>query len=519
MRQLRGYQVKAIDDIATRYSQGYHKMIFQAATGSGKTVTFSGMVKRFIDATGKKVLISVHRDKLLTQARRSIYEWNGIIAEPVVAGMKYRNPNAQVYVTMVETAKNRLKKNPRWFGDIGLLIIDEAHLANHNPLHQYFTDEQTLIVGFTATPISSSKRDPLKNHYEDIVCAIDIPDLIAQGALCGNKTYHIKNGVKRDNLKIKNGEFDNAAMGFEFSKGKNVENCVKAYEDKAKGTKAIVFNCNVAHSKLVTDAFVAAGYDARHLDGTIGKVERAEILNWFENTPGAILNNIDILTTGADFPSIETVIMNRSTKSLPLWLQACGRGSRPNPGKPFFTILDLGGNALEHGDWSSRRDWAYLFHNPPKPGKGDGVAPVKECVNTECGCIITAQTFTCPFCGADQPRKEVEYDTKAVELELLSESVQVPKIVERVESHGYNPYAALHEAKALIVKQAKAQSHEMNETRAYNLLGIYQMKVQEWCKVMGKPYNEWHKRTTGEWFFEELKKQMGYELPELKLAI
>src|SRR5690606_23535256 len=98
-----------------------------------------------------------------------------------------------------------------------------------------------------------------------------------------------------------------------------------------------------------------------------------------------------------------------------LWLQMTGRGSRPYPGKEYFTIIDMGGNALYHGDWCAERNWKDIFHFPEAPGTGGGVAPVKICVG--CEAIIHASVKICPHCGASNA-SEVQYDDEVVEFEL-----------------------------------------------------------------------------------------------------
>jgi superfamily II DNA or RNA helicase len=58
-------------------------------------------------------------------------------------------------------------------------------------------------------------------------------------------------------------------MALQFSKPQYIKGVVDAYENPkygTKGTKAIVFNINRAHSKLVMAEFKARGYDVRHLD-------------------------------------------------------------------------------------------------------------------------------------------------------------------------------------------------------------------------------------------------------------
>lgn len=515
-KELRPYQQKAIDEIVSLYGQGKTKIVFQLSTGGGKTITASSLINRYVQRIKKNVLFVVHRDELLTQFRRTIYNQHGIIAEPIIAGSRFRNPKAQVYVTMIETANNRLKRNPNWFGDVGMVIIDECHIGSFNKIHQYFERDNILIAGLTATPMTASKKHPLNEFYQEIVCGIDTHELIQQGALVPNKTYHIKNVVRKD-IKIRNGEFDSKAMFVEYAKGKHIENCVKAYEEKALGKKTIVFNCNIEHSELVNNAFLEKGHNSRHLDGATSKEERAEILKWFSETPGAILQNVGVLTAGFDEPSVECVIFNRSTLSLPLWLQCTGRGSRPFKGKTHFIIIDLGGNAIDHGDWSTPRDWHHLFHNPPKPGdKKEGVTPIKGCV--KCESLISASSYTCEFCGAEQPRPEVNYDEDSAELELLQNSFDIKEISITNKQYGRSPYATLHIIKEQIVTQAKQQQIGMNETIAYNLLGAFQQEVRQWCKLEKKRYDDWHKTNTSQWFFEELKKQFNWELPTRELA-
>lgn len=190
MKELRQYQTTGINKLAHKFSLGILRIIFQLATGGGKTVTFAGLIHRYLSKQQKKVLILVHREELLQQAYKTLFQWYGITAAPITANINYL-PNVMVYVAMVETANNRLKKNPNYFGNIGLVIVDECHIGNFKKLYDYF--KTALIIGFTATPISSSKKDPLKNHFQDIVCGIDIPELIESGSLVPNRTIHIKN--------------------------------------------------------------------------------------------------------------------------------------------------------------------------------------------------------------------------------------------------------------------------------------------------------------------------------------
>ncbi|MFO0449790.1 MAG: DEAD/DEAH box helicase family protein [Dolichospermum sp.] len=488
--QLRDYQIKLTDDVIRKLSK--RKVIAQLATGGGKTVCFSSITKRYIDKHEKSVLILVHRKELLQQTRRSLHNAFNLDCQIIIAGMK-TIPYNRIYVGMVETVKRRIDQ----LHNIGMIIIDEAHIANFNLIHNHFPE--SYFIGFTATPLAAAKDKPLKNYYNDIVCGIDIADLIKIGSLCANETYAAKDSVNRKELSIKAGEFDNNLMGLEFSQPQHVKNVVKIYKEKAEGTKAIVFNVNIEHSLKVTDAFKEAGYNCRHFDGETDSNERTEVLSWFENTPGAILCNVGIATTGFDEPTIETVIVNRSTMSMPLWLQMTGRGSRPTEFKKTFTIIDMGGNAITHGDWCDRHNWDYLFWNPPK--KGEGVAPVKDC--PKCMRILHAKVMICPECGHEFPPPKQKVEEELSEFVLVTKNINVLDIIYECRfNQEYRPFFKLAES---FARELKYTTKELNQEKFIFTLHILEDKHREWCRLVGKKYDQWHQNLTRTKLIEELK--------------
>ncbi|MFM7769676.1 MAG: DEAD/DEAH box helicase, partial [Bacteroidota bacterium] len=142
------------------------------------------------------------------------------------------------------------------------------------------------------------------------------------------------------------------------------EKLLYAYEQQSLGTKTLIFNNGIATSKQVFQMFHDAGHNIRHLDNTNSEQERKEILQWFKETPNAVLTSVSILTTGFDEPTVETIILNRATKSLTLYHQMIGRGSRKLNNKEEFTIIDLGNNARRFGLWESPIDWNDIFAHP-----------------------------------------------------------------------------------------------------------------------------------------------------------
>lgn len=488
--QLRDYQERAVSEVARKLLTN-KKIIFQLATGGGKTITFSAITKRYIEKSGKSVLILVHRKELMIQTMRTLFNAYGISAQMIKAGMK-NVPDAAVYVGMVESVNRRMDR----ISNIGMVIIDEAHNLSFAKMFEHFPDQ--YIIGFTATPLTSNKRKPLKDYYQDVVCGVDIPDLIDGGSLCQNITYAPKDVVDAGALKVKAGEYDEGMMAIEFSKAKHIQNTVDAYMRYAADTKALIFNCNIEHSNLVNAAFVAAGLPSRTLDSTMDN--RDEIVRWYMNTPNAILHNVAILTTGFDAPDTETVIMNRATLSMPLWLQCCGRGSRPTDAKSSFTIIDMGQNAITHGDWSAPRDWENIFFNPPKAGK-PGVAPVKNC--PKCDAIIAARTLVCKYCGHEFPPPEIEEAERLSDFVIVTKGIDVPSLIAaNAEKKEYYPFFLIGKQLAKMAKQTIPVMTDEN----YNfILNNYFDLAKKWCHEKGKKFNDWHKQRATETLITELQ--------------
>ncbi len=442
-------QIDFVNAIVKKISEGYTRICCQAATGFGKTVVFSYLITRYLTKSpSAKVCILVHREELLQQTKKTLRSFN--------------IPN--VDVQMVETFNNKLKKQPNIHYD--LLIADECHIASFFKVIDHYKPNDTLILGFSATPKSASKKTPLSGYFQTIVTGTEINKLIAMGRLCPAIHHAPESMVDKKAIKVMAGDYNLAQMGVEFSKPKLVEAVVDAYKKFADGKKALIFNTTIEHSNLVNECFRNNGYQSRSLDSKSAADEiRKEIFNWLANTPGAILNNVGIATTGFDDPSIEAIIFNRKTKSLPLWLQCCGRGARINPkgGKDYFIIIDLGENieGEKFGHWNERHDWEGYFFNPDK--SANGVAPMKIC--PECEARIYMSSTECRWCGHLMPRETV-YTDMVLTLRILPD-----KPIKR------NSHDALTRAIEYTAENIKSQLLTINEKKElmfYSFKEIYE---------------------------------------------
>lgn len=413
------------------------KVLLQLATGAGKTMVFSWIAKDWRDG---KVLILVHRQELVEQTVKTL-ELLGVVGiETIVASKPKVDLNANVYVGMVETTHNRLKRGKLDGIDIGLVVADECHRMDFNKVIDKFTDSK--VLGVTATPVLQKKETFFKcrycgrrttkkaiccgeemdewsrnvtmsRYYDDIVVGCDISTLIEEGRLAQPLTLVEQFG---DLSKLKDSNvgadgYTSKSIEEVFNNNSSMFNCLENYKKICIGKKTLIFNSNTKGNKLLYEKFIEAGFDnVKMFDSVNSKdSERESVVTWFKNTPGAVLMNVGCFTTGFDVVDVDCIILNKRTKSLSLYLQMVGRGARISVDYPkyMFTVIDGGGNVDIHQLWESKRNWREIFHGKAKERekiKKEDILDTKECTN--CGAIIMKSESICPFCEAVQEPKQ-----------------------------------------------------------------------------------------------------------------
>jgi superfamily II DNA or RNA helicase len=475
MLELRPYQLNLIKQTGKLLTK-HNRVIMCAPTGSGKTVMFSSIIARHLERDlFNRVLVLTHRTELFAQTIRAIIKAGTTVAE-LKAGTKTTREHSETrcVVAMVETLKRR-KELP---GEFSLVICDEAHRADFAPIIAKLPPS-ALVLGATATPVSASKKHPLNQTYQDIAVSVDIPALIEQGYLARPRTY--KAQFDESQLITRLGEFTDESQIEALGTKMAFTNLVQLWQKHAGELKTLVFCVNKAHTIETCQAFRNAGVKSEYV--LSGDKERERKFSDFKSGQIQVLVNCEIATTGTDIPEIECILVYRSTKSEPLWMQMVGRGARVIPGvKERFIILDFGGNVDRNGRWEEYRDWNYIFHNPKK--YRPGVAPIKEC--KQCEAIIPASVSICPECGTIQPNREEE-ERK----ELIAELVEVA---------GRNLFG---------LKISELTVRELIECEKRNILKP--SLVWRIVRTDGKLEQYWHARGHHKgWFYRQLSEPRGY---------
>jgi superfamily II DNA or RNA helicase len=479
---LRNYQNNAVDQIEKINGN----VMLQMPTGSGKTFTFCELAKRHFAENIQKVLIVVHRQELLQQAFLSL----GERCFKIEKGIKVIPHDYDFYVAMVETLNRRIDKLPNF----GLVIIDEAHIGNFRKL-PFFEINETKVVGVSATPVAEK---PLAEYFHNLIMPTNIPYLIENKYLLNCEVYGFASDlVSKQKFKIKGGDFDEKQMEDFYSSEKMVKNVINAYWEKIAGKKTIIFNVNVNHNLAVFEAFKNEGLNVYSITGETPTAERKKAIQDFKESSDGIMCNVGVLTTGYDEPTVQAIVLNRATKSLPLYLQMIGRGSRLSENKEKFFVIDLGKNTTRHGFYDDFFDWETMFYKgskKEKKGDKESAAPIKECPS--CGFLQHTRKIVCENCSHDfeEERQKQQQEEKEQKLFLLikEKPINIPtdRLYQLAEERLWKPYAVLHKiAEHITNYQDKYKSIVTNEYS--NSIAIEEL--EKWCKKYDKQNNKWHK--------------------------
>lgn len=423
------YQSIAISEIINEFKV-HQKVCLQLNTGGGKTVIFAFFIKWYLALFKTNVLILAHRSELIKQAEDTLSQI-GIGSEPVYYTTRKIKHHSRVYVSMVETAANRLSDNPHFFKNIGLVIVDEAHVGVFHKVFDYFS--KSKILGCTATPCilkritfwkckycrtshdtpticcdeeaeEWSKPFTMSQLYDNIVVGPPIPQLFEFGSIVPEISF-IKKYTDDSKLKTdSDGEFISETIEKEYGSANAAFNVLLNYEELCLGKKTLIFNSSTKSNPKLLQKFHDAGYVNTKLYDSVNKElsgNRKDLLKWFADTPDAILINTGVFTTGFDSKEVEAIIINRPTASLSLFIQIAGRGGRASSliYKPHFILVDGGGNIDRFGEWSSSRDWKYIFFNGIGTEKAKRLNAIDVQTCPECGALYPKSESECPECG------------------------------------------------------------------------------------------------------------------------
>ena len=166
LRLLRDYQLKAVKAVQSGIAEGKDRFLLEMATGTGKTLTSSAIIKMFLRLYKvKRVLFLVDRLELESQAQK---EFDEVLKNDFRTVVWKENQSdwtkAEIVISTVQSFISRNKYRKVFRPDhFDLVISDEAHRslgARSRKVFEYFIG---FKLGLTATPKDYLKSVDVEN--------------------------------------------------------------------------------------------------------------------------------------------------------------------------------------------------------------------------------------------------------------------------------------------------------------------------------------------------------------------
>jgi DNA repair protein RadD len=402
--QLRPQQKEAVAQIQASFKAGNNFTLAVGCCGVGKTIIAASLIEWAIANHDIKILVMAHQQELIKQAMEKLL----VVAphlEPLIgiycASLNKDKQQGQITIASVQSLSNELNLDA-----YNLVIIDEVHLLpDSSKKSQYATILKNLllknsrlrVLGVTATPYRLDEGliyGKKNSWFSSVAWSVTLDEMIDEGYLCPYR-YKVADGSGAREAANKT-DFTMDALSVEMRKEVHLGSVKKAIEEHAEGRlKILVFAVNIEHAEALAGVL---GCRAVH-----SKEDRESAMDSFVNGDDRILVNVDILTTGFDFPGVDCILMARPTLSPALYVQICGRGLRLAEGKKDCMILDLVGNYVRHGDLS---DPHIKEPDDEEEGKERKERELESNICPECFELVEAGLMECQECGADMAHRE-----------------------------------------------------------------------------------------------------------------
>lgn len=397
----RYYQINAINRTVEAVAQGQKRAMLVMATGTGKTYTAFQIIWRLWKSGAKKrILFLADRNILIDQTMVNDFRpFKGAMAKlsPNAKGVERVDAQGQITIEDVDLAVNKTTKlvdksyeiylslyqavtgteeerniykqfSPDFFD---LIVVDECHRGSANEdsawreILTYFGS--AAQVGLTATP-KETQDTSNSDYFGDPIYTYSLKQGIEDGFLSPYKVIRVDldkdtfgwrptQGMtdKHGNL-IEDRIYNATDMNRKLVLEKRDEVVAAKITEYLKATdrmaKTIVFCEDIDHAARMRQALTNANADIckdnpKYVvqitgDNPEGKGQLDNFIDPEKPYP-VIATTSKLMSTGVDAQTCKLIVLDQNIKSMTLFKQIIGRGTRLREelGKTWFTILDF----------------------------------------------------------------------------------------------------------------------------------------------------------------------------------
>lgn len=222
----------------------------------------------------------------------------------------------------------------------GLIILDEAHHVGYDETSgggaevwtrgvQYIIDKGIKVLGLTATPQRTDGIDIRDTLFGDCVCeGKALEDAIEEGII--HPFSYVTAIYNTDEIIEEYKDCENTELVGQLNLAINNTPTMKEIFQKYMPNnkrKGIIFIQEIADKPYVLDIFksIYPNVEYRAIDSLMDKSTVDKNRRWFETTDEGYLLAINMISEGAHYKGVNTLIMFRRTNSYLLYTQQLGR--------------------------------------------------------------------------------------------------------------------------------------------------------------------------------------------------
>lgn len=358
MFETRPYQKEAVERMFWNLEEPENSFI-SIAQGGGKSVVIAEFARKY----NKPILILQPNKELLEQNVDKLLKY---VPQSEI-GIYSASKNSKEINTFTFGTIQSIYKNPEKFKGFGVAIVDEADLIdpqNYDGMYNTLFREAKIkkVFGMSATPFRLAKRYERWGRFRWQTTAVtitkminrfypaffrkmlyvkNIKDLIEEGYLLP-LTYHDVSLLSHQELLLNKSRSDFVLPDFEK----------KVPIDKVAQTitylphkKKLVFCSSVKQANYLAEEIPNSVVVTAETD----KKTRQKAVEGYKEGKFSTLLGVGIFTAGFDVPDLDCIVMLRPTRSLRLYAQVAGRGTRKAEGKTTCHLYDFVGNVSSLG--------------------------------------------------------------------------------------------------------------------------------------------------------------------------
>ena len=401
-RTPRYYQMNAVNRVVEAIAAGQNRALLVMATGTGKTYTAFQIIWRLWKSGAKKrILFLADRNILIDQTMVNDFRpFKGAMAKlsPNAKGVervdaqggksglenvdlavnkttKRVDMSYEIYLSLyqavsgTEEERNIYKQFSPGFFD--LIVVDECHRGSAaedsawREILSYFGS--AAQIGMTATP-KETKEVSNSDYFGEPIYTYSLKQGIEDGYLAPYKVIRVdfdkdtfgwrptagmtdKHGHVIDD-RVYTGADMNRRLVLEQRDTAVAAKITEYLKATDRYAKTIVFCEDIDHAARMRQALTNANADLCAVqpkyvvqitgDNVEGKLELDNFIDP-EKTYPVIATTSKLMSTGVDAQTCKLIVLDQGIKSMTLFKQIIGRGTRINEthGKTWFTILDF----------------------------------------------------------------------------------------------------------------------------------------------------------------------------------